>query len=135
MELSRKERMIIKSQINDYMAKLDEITLPRKERMSYKAQINELLAKLDAAIDLAPEAANQNQKLADLIAGKFNAEPPEGFLKILKEIIEEINDIEPVKPPVINYIDANQDKVNAIMESALSEVFGKLWARTNSYVN
>jgi hypothetical protein len=78
---------------------------------------------------------HQNQKLTDLIAGKYNNEPPEVFLKVLKDIVEEINDIEPVKPPTITYIETNQDKIEAIMESALSEVFGKLWTRTNSYVN
>lgn len=133
MELSRKERMAIKAQINEYGAKLDESTLPRKERMSYKAQINDLLAKLDSAIDLAPEVAAQNQKLADMIAGKYNGEPPEVFLKVLKEVIEEIKAVDPVKAPVVSYIEANQDKVNAIMESALSEVFGKLWDKTRDF--
>lgn len=83
--------------------------------------------------DEANLAAPQNQKLSDLIAGKYNNEKPEEFLRILKEIIEEINDIEPVKPPTISYIDANQDKVNAIMESALGEVFGKLWDKTTGF--
>ncbi len=78
-------------------------------------------------------SGNENQRLSDLIAGKYNNEPPEGFLKILKEIIEEINDIEPVKPPTITYIETNQDKINSIMESALEEVFGRLWEKTSGF--
>jgi len=69
----------------------------------------------------------KSQKLADLLAGKYNSEPPEGFLKLLKDIIEEIKDIEPIKAPTIAYIEANKDKVSSIMESALREVFGRLW--------
>ena len=70
----------------------------------------------------------KNQKLSDLIAGKYNNEAPAEFLRILQDIIGEINDIEPVKPPTIGYIEANKEKIGAIMESALSELFGKMWA-------
>jgi uncharacterized Fe-S cluster-containing radical SAM superfamily enzyme len=48
----------------------------------------------------------ENQKLADLIAGKFDGEPPERFLAILKDIATEIDSIEPIKPPTIRYIEA-----------------------------
>lgn len=69
----------------------------------------------------------QNQKLADLIAGKFDSLDPLAFLGKLKEIADEINDIEPLKGPAIAYIEKNSDKVSAIMESAMQEAFGKLW--------
>jgi hypothetical protein len=105
MALSRKERMAIKSQINDYMAKLDDSGLSRKDRMNYKTQINDLLAQLESAIDLQPEAAQQNQQLADLIAGKFNGEEPERFIKIIKAITDEIQAVSPVIQPTEKYIE------------------------------
>lgn len=68
-----------------------------------------------------------NQKLADLIAGQYNTLEPLAFLGVLKDISTEINDFEPLKEPAIKYIEANQDKAGAIMESAFQQAFGKLW--------
>lgn len=72
-------------------------------------------------------AGTGNKKLADLIAGSYNTLEPLAFLGILKEISTEINDFEPLKEPAIKYIQANQDKAGAIMESAFREAFGKMW--------
>ena len=70
-----------------------------------RKQIAEALAKLNEQIDLQPDAAQQNQMLADLIAGKFNDEQPDVFLKILYRISKEIESIEPVKEPTIKYVE------------------------------
>jgi ATP-dependent protease ClpP protease subunit len=74
-----------------------------------------------------PKTEQTNQRLADLIAGQYNTLEPLAFLGILKDISVEINDFEPLKDPAIKYIEANQDKAGAIMESAFREVFGKMW--------
>jgi len=77
--------------------------------------------------------AGGNEKLADLIAGQYNDQKPEDFLLIVRDIIKEIQDIEPVKAPVVAYIEANKDKISAVMESALSETFGMLWDKTKDF--
>lgn len=46
-------------------------------------------------MDQTPQV--ENQKLQDLINGKFNDVDPERFLQILRTIVDEIGDIEPVK--------------------------------------
>jgi hypothetical protein len=125
MPISFTEKRALQKVIATNLETLAAGDLPFSDKRRFQKEIQDAFSKLKAVVDLKPEV--QNQKLTDLIAGKYNAEPPEGFLKILKEIIEEINDIEPVKPPTISYIETNQEKVNAIMESALGEVFGKLW--------
>ena len=131
MALSFSEKRSLQKVITTNLASLQASTLSFQDKRRFQKEIQDAFVKLKAVVDLKPEA--QNQRLADLISGKYNNEPPEVFLKVLKEIIEEINDIEPVKPPTITYIEANQDKVNAIMESALGEVFGKLWDKTKAF--
>lgn len=107
MALSFRERNQIRSAISDYLAQLDRQNLTFKEKSAIRRQIAEALAKLNEQIDLKPEAAQQNQDLADLIAGKFLNEPPEVFIKILDRIYRQINDIEPLKDPTIQYIEKN----------------------------
>lgn len=128
MALSFSEKRSLQKIVDAKQAELDAENLPFSTKRAAQKALDDALAQLDAAIERNPEV--RNQKLADLIAGKYNNEPPDVFLMVLKEIIEETNDIEPVKPPTITYIETNQDKVNALMESALSEVFGKLWDKT-----
>ena len=106
MALSFKERNAIRKQIGEKLADLDKTDLSFKERNVIRKQVGELLAQLDEQLDQKPEV--QNQKLADLIAGKFNDETPVKFLAILKEIVDEIKDLEPVKAPAIAYIEAKQ---------------------------
>ncbi|MBF0399083.1 MAG: hypothetical protein HQK78_20075, partial [Desulfobacterales bacterium] len=81
--------------------------------------IFDLLAKLEETIELKPEESSQNQKLQDLIAGKFNNDKVYEFLNIVKEIIVEINSVEPVKQPCVKYLDTNK---TIITESALHEL-------------
>jgi ATP-dependent protease ClpP protease subunit len=131
MALSFSEKRSLQKVIATNLASLQAGNLSFQDKRKFQKEIQDAFARLKEAVELKPEA--QNQKLADLIAGKYNNEPPEGFLKVLKEIVEEINDIEPVKPPTIAYIEVNQDKVNSIMESALGEVFGKLWDKTKGF--
>ncbi len=125
MALSFSEKRSLQKVIATNLASLQAGTLSFQEKRRFQKEIQDAFIKLKETVDLAPDV--QNQKLADLIAGKYNSDPPEGFLKVLKDIIEEINDIEPVKAPTINYIEVNREKVDSLMESALVKVFGKLW--------
>ncbi len=76
-------------------------------------------------IDRTKGAAVENQKLADLLSGKYNTEAPEVFLKVLKDVIGEIDDVAPVIPAAVKYIEANQNLIAEAAETAFAEVFGK----------
>ena len=60
----------------------------------------------------------QNSKLADLLSGKYNDEKPEVFIKLVKDVIDEIKEIDPVKPALLSYIEAAKAK-GIISESAI----------------
>ncbi|MFH1984766.1 MAG: hypothetical protein ABIL58_23240 [Pseudomonadota bacterium] len=107
--LSFSEKRKLQKIVKDGLAGLDT-GLSFSEKRRVQKEIADALAKLNATIDQSPDKAAENQKLADLIAGKFNGEEPERFLAILKEIVAEIQDIEPVKEPTIRYIEVNKDK-------------------------
>jgi len=126
MKLTFSEKRGLQKTVADKQAELEAGTLPFAQKRAAQKALDDALAQLGAELERMPEDT-QNQKLADLIAGKYNNEPPESFLKVLKEIIEEIKAVEPVKPPTIAYVDANREKVGAVMENALAEVFGKMW--------
>lgn len=105
MALSFKEKNQLRTSISEFIARLGEPGVTFKDRGALRQQIADALARLNEQIDLKPDTAEQNQKLADLIAGKFNDEEPIRFLKILKEITDEIQSVEPVKEPTIKYIE------------------------------
>jgi len=115
MALSFKEKQDIRKQISTYLEQLDAGNLPFKEKNEIRKSVAELLAKLEVVIDARPEI--QNEKLKALIDGRFNNEPPEAFLKILKDIVDEIGDIEPIKPPTISYVKANAEKTSMVLEA------------------
>ena len=129
MALSFVEKRKIQGIIEDRLKALAESGVAFAAKRTMQKELEDAFAKLNETIAIEPEKAAENEMLAALIAGKFNGEPPEKFLKILKTIIDEIKVVEPVKAPTIAYIEANREKVGAIMESALSEVFGKLWEK------
>lgn len=70
-----------------------------------------------------------NSVLKELLDGKYNSESPETFLAIVQKVIDATGDVAAVIPACIAYIDANQDKVSAIMESAMAEAFGAMWGK------
>lgn len=76
-------------------------------------------------------SGNQSQALTDLVSGKYNDATPELFLGVVQKAIAEIGDVAPVIPPCVSYIEANQDKVSAVMESAFAEIFGDLWSKAH----
>lgn len=59
-----------------------------------------------------------NQKLVDLLSGKYNDEKPEVFIKLVKDVIDEIKEIDPVKPALLSYIEVAKAK-GIISESAV----------------
>ena len=108
MTLSFKERNQIRKQVGLQTARLgDAEGLTFKEKNGIRKEVGQLLAQLEAAIDKNPEV--KNEKLQALIKGEYNKEKPEKFLAILKEIVDEIRDVEPVKEPTIKFIETNQE--------------------------
>ena len=108
MALSFKEKNQIRKQIGLQTAQLEQAEgLTFKEKNRIRKEIGQLLARLEAAIEKKVE----NEKLQALIDGKYNSEGPERFLAILKEIVDEIEDIEPVKEPTIRYIEEHKKEV------------------------
>ncbi len=132
MALSFKEKQDIRKQISTYLEQLDAGNLPFKEKNEIRKSVAELLAKLEVVIDARPEI--QNEKLKALIDGRFNNEPPEAFLKILKDIVDEIGDIEPIKPPTISYVKANAEKTSMVLEAVrqlgLEDIAEQIQARS-----
>ena len=103
MALSFKERNSIRKQVGLQTARLEETEgLSFKEKNAIRKEVGQLLAQLEAAIDKNPEI--ENEKLRALIDGKYDQEEPQRFLAILKEVIDEIQDVEPVKEPTIRYV-------------------------------
>lgn len=71
-----------------------------------------------SSVDVAP--APQNQKLTDLLAGKYDDKTPDIFLTTVQDVVKEIKAIDPVKPAIIAYIQKAQEK-GLISESALAK--------------
>ena len=95
------------------IAKVSELksgNLDRKQKRAATKELMDALRQLKAAIDLNPEAATENEKLRKLQAGDYDSLSPADFIKILREIVDEINDIEQVKIPAVKYIDKRVKK-------------------------
>lgn len=122
MALSFKEKRELQKIVDAKRAELQQSDLSFKDKRAAQKALQDAFMRLKVTVDVGGE----NQKLADLIAGKYNDLKPLAFIGVLKEIVSEINDVEPVKEPTIKYCDANQDKMvkDAVMESALRELAG-----------
>jgi len=103
--LSFTEKRKVQATIETQLTALGETGISFSAKRSMQKELEDAFARLNEQIDLQPEAAQQNQKLADLIAGKFNDFEPVRFLKILKDITDEIKSVDPVKEPSIKYIE------------------------------
>jgi len=125
MALGFKEKRAVQTTITQKQAEIEAGTLGFSAKRAAQKELEDAFAKLNEQIDLQPEVAQQNQKLADLIAGKFNNEEPDRFLHIIKNITDEIQAVDPVKEPTIKYIElkkASPGESPAITESALEVI-------------
>ena len=117
MPLSFKEKNKIKKAIGENLKSLDTEGITFKEKNKFKKEIGLLLKKLDESLSNKPEGI-ENEKLKALIAGKYNRETPEAFLKIVKEIIDGINKVKPVVKPTETYIDLKVKSGDLVLEDA-----------------
>jgi hypothetical protein len=126
MALSFKEKREVQKLVAAKIEELKAGNLSFKEKRAAQKELKDAFARLSVKIDQQDPGEAENQKLKDLIAGKFNNLKPLEFIGVLKEIVSDIKDVEPVKPPTIAYCDVNQDKMinDAVMESALREMAG-----------
>lgn len=104
MALSFTEKRKIQALIEDRLNSLGQTGVSFSQKRAFQKELEDAFAKLNEQIDLKPDEAGQNQKLADLLAGKFNDLDPLRFLKTIYEITNEIQAIDPVKEPVAKYI-------------------------------
>ena len=113
--LSFKEKRAVQKLIEEKLAQLQgDASLSFREKRIIQKDLEEAFAKLQSRVE-----GQTNEKLQALIDGKYNDESPARFLAVLKEITDELNgDIEPVKPPVIDYIQKNADKASMMLEAA-----------------
>lgn len=104
MSLSPIERRGLQRTVQEKIALLSASDLnPREKREAIRA-MDAALAKLGESLGNI-----RSQKLLDLLAGKFNHLEPLLFLKILKEVVEELNgECGPVKEPTVAYISAHK---------------------------
>lgn len=105
MALSFTDKRKIQALIEDRLNSLGQTGFSFSQKRAFQKELEDAFAKLNEQIDLKPDEAGQNQKLVDLIAGKYNDLEPLPFLKIIKEITDEIQAVDPVKEPVIKYIE------------------------------
>ena len=124
MALSFKEKRQLQKTVSNRLNDLKSGDLSFKEKRAAQKELKEAFAKLKVVIETKPEAAARNEKLAALIAGKYDDKSPQEFLDILKEIYDEINDIEPLKEPTISYIKKKKGSGEAITESVIDALPG-----------
>ena len=120
MALSFKEKRALQKIVQQKLEQLKGGALSFKEKRADQKELKDAFSKLKIKIDTGAE----NEKLKKLLAGDYNDETPEGFLRILKEVIEEIGDIEPVKPPTISFIEkrlAETERLSARKRLTTSE--------------
>jgi ATP-dependent protease ClpP protease subunit len=118
MALSFKETRQLTKLVN---SKIDEINaggLSFKEKRAATKALNDAVEKLTAkGLD-----TSSSPTLEKLLAGEYDKLPPIRFLAMLEKAVKEVDgDIEPIKQPVIRFIDKNRPKVDQVMESALMD--------------
>ena len=107
MALSFKEKRTLQKVVDGKQKELKAGDLPFKEKRAAQKAMKDAFDRLKAKVDLGAE----NQKLKDLIAGKYNKKPATEFIVILDEIVTEIGDLEPVKEPTIAYVEENMSNL------------------------
>lgn len=120
MALSFKEKRAIQKTVRAKIGELKSGDLSFKEKRAAQKELRAALAKLKVKVD----AGHDSEKLRKLVAGDYDSLSPVAFLAVLKEIVDEIDDIEPVKPPTIRYVQAKIDAGQAVLESAFADVPG-----------
>ena len=110
MALGLRDKIKIRKEIKANLEK-SKGDISFRDRVKLKKEINAAFKKLKIK---AEENDHDNENLKKLIAGDFNDKTPSEFLAVMEDIVDEIGgDIERVKEPAINYINANQDLIQA----------------------
>ena len=105
--LSRKEKNELKKQIGELLKRLGE-DVSRKEKNDAKREIGSLMKRLgETGAASEPESGIiTNPDLEKLIAGEFDDLSDDDFINKITEISDAMGgDIEPLKEPMIRYIE------------------------------
>jgi len=148
MALSFSEKRGHQKVVDENLSTLEGGGLAFAAKRTAQKAMNDSLDKLNAGSELVPDPGNpnpfdevkppepevepevapdpepitpQNQKLTDLLSGKYDGLQPEAYLKVVQDIITEINDVEPVKPAVVSYLDKAKAK-GLITEAAAAAI-------------
>ena len=115
MALGFKEKRDLQKIVAEKQTALTEGGLGFKDKREAQKAMQDALSKLNAAVD----AGKTSPKLQELLDGKYDNEPPLRFLKLLEDVVKELDgDVQPVKPKVVDYIKKNQA---LITESVVAE--------------
>lgn len=108
MSISFKEKRAFQKVVAAKTEELKGGSLSFKEKRAAQKELKDAFQRLAIKIE---QGDAENAKLKALIAGEYNDKPHTEFIVVLDEIVSEIGDLEPTKPGVIGYCDANQDKM------------------------
>ena len=117
MALSFNEKRKLHRIIKKRHEELEKGDLSFNEKRIAQKELKSAYEKLTGKTDQGVE----NEKLRDLIAGKYNSLEPLEFIGLLNEIVSEIKDIEPIKAPTIVYCDENKGRMvkDTVLESVV----------------
>lgn len=92
--------------------------------------VKEIESRIAEKEEQSPESATpQNQKLTDLLSGKYDDLQPEAYLKVVQDVINEINAVDPVKPALLSYLD--KAKAKGLITEAAAAAFEAILERPN----
>ncbi len=125
MAISFKEKRELQASLAANTARLRSGSLAFKEKRVLQTENAEILAKLrggKAPVVVEPELVPEvNPRLAALLAGNYNNMEPQAFITLVGQIVEEIKDVQAVKPGILAYVAAAKAD-GRITESAAQEL-------------
>jgi ATP-dependent protease ClpP protease subunit len=117
MTLSFKEKRELTKIVTGKTTEIQNGGLSFKEKRAATKALNDAVVKLNGKIDsMDKKGADTPPALQDLIDGKFNDLTPVQFIAKLEEINKELDSVDPLKEPTLNYIEAKQEQ--GVLESA-----------------
>ena len=105
MPLSIKEKLTLQRTVKSLLAKIHNIIMDIRERLVTQRELKETLNKLNG--DIAKVAKSIYERL---VACEFLHETFHRFLTIIIDAYNEVQDVEKIKLPLIEYAKANVDQ-------------------------
>ena len=114
MALSVREKLQLQKIVREKQAALEQGGLKVREKLEAQKAMREALEKLLVKV----EDGAENELLKALLNGDFNNLAPLPFIEKLREVVASLDgDIQPVKAPVVSYIEHQINAGNLVLES------------------